>query len=210
MLTRIFTTTIVLSAAASLVAWVCVVAHARGIRPFRAMARFAQKLSLAGIAAFGLMAAPLYRAGSAKVNGGTNNVPRTSTNTTRTLTVEDFERGFVMARVGTDEAFDFAAPSNATVCADWRAFGAATDWVYMTLTNWAFRVATNDVSRLRIYSFGRIDPLVRDADGTIATNNWFAPFMASLGIVPEANWHLLDETARPSRMWHYEIGRAHV
>jgi len=54
----------------------------------------------------------------------------TSTNTTRTITGDDFRRGFVMSRVGTDEVFDFSAPSNAVVCADWRAFGAATDWIY--------------------------------------------------------------------------------
>ena len=36
----------------------------------------------------------------------------------------------------------------------------------------------------------------------VATNNWFAPFMASLGIVPEANWNLLDESARPSQLWY--------
>ena len=76
MLTKIWTTVIILSAAASLVAWVCVAAHARGIRPLRAIARFAQKLSLAGVVVFALMAAPLYRAGSTKVGGGTNNVPQ--------------------------------------------------------------------------------------------------------------------------------------
>ena len=75
MLTKIWTATIVLSAVASIVAWVCVAAHARGIRPLRAIARFTQKLSLAGVVVFGLMAAPLYRAGSTKVGGGTNNVP---------------------------------------------------------------------------------------------------------------------------------------
>ena len=162
MLTKIWTMAIVLSAAASLVAWVCVAAHARGIRPLRAIFRFAQKLSLAGVVVFGLMAAPLYRAGSTKVGGGTNNVPPnlnqplpqmqqrdilsqtgftgltgfvgegnlvnpvnpvqdpiTLTNTTRMLTAEDFERGFVMARVGTGEEVDFSAPSTAVVCADW-------------------------------------------------------------------------------------------
>ena len=51
----------------------------------------------------------------------------TSTNTSRTLEAEDFERGFVMSRVGTGEAFDFSAPAGATVCSDWRAFGAATE-----------------------------------------------------------------------------------
>ena len=49
--------------------------------------------------------------------------PITSTNTARTFEAVDFERGFVMSRVGTDEAFDFSAPAGATVCSDWRAFG---------------------------------------------------------------------------------------
>ena len=242
MLTKIWTMAIVLSVAASLVAWVCVAAHARGIRPLRAIARFAQKLSLAGVVVFGLMAAPLYRAGSTKVGGGTNNVPTnlnhplphmqqgdilsqtgftgltgfvgmgnpvntvqdpiTSTNTTRTLTAEDFERGFVMARVGTGEEVDFSAPSNAVVCADWYSFGAAKDWIYVAMINWMFKVDTNNVECLRVYSFGKIVPLVRETNGSIATNNWFAPFMASLGVVPKANWELLDETGRPSQVWY--------
>ena len=242
MLTKIWTTAIVLSAAASLVAWVCVAAHARGIRPLRAIARFTQKLSLAGVVVFGLMAAPLYRAGSTKVGGGTNNVPPnlnqplpqmqqrdilsqtgfigltgfvgegnpvnpvqdpiTSTNTTRMLTAEDFERGFVMARVGTSEGVDFSAPSNAVVCVDWLEDGAAVDWVYVAMTNWMFKVGTNNVECLRVYSFGKIVPFVPETNGSIATNNWFAPFMASLGVVPEANWELLDETDRPSLVWY--------
>ena len=127
----------------------------------------------------------------------------TSTNTTRTITGDDFRRGFVMSRVGTDEAFDFSAPSNAVVCADWRAFGAATDWIYVALTNWAFQVATNDVDRLRIYSFGKIEPQIMEAGGEIATNYWFAPFMASLGIARQANWDWLAESDRPSQLWHY-------
>ena len=242
MLTKIWTTAIVLSAAASLVAWVCVAAHARGIRPLRAIARFAQKLSLAGVVVFGLMAAPLYRAGSTKVGGGTNNVPPNlnqplpqmqqggtlsqigftgltgfvgegnlvnpvqdpiaSTNTTRTLTAEDFVRGFVMARVRTGEEIGFAPPSNATIISDWRSFGAAKDWIYVAMTNWMFKVGTNNVERLRIYSFGKVVPLICETSGSIATNNWFAPFMATLGVVPEANWELLDEADMPSQVWY--------
>ena len=128
--------------------------------------------------------------------------PISSTNTTRMLTAEDFERGFVMTLMGTDEEFDFSAPPGSTVCADWLAFGSATDWMYVALSNWVFQVGTNEVSRLRVYSFGKIDPFVRDADSLIATNNWFAPFMASLGIVPKANWNLLAESARPSQLWY--------
>jgi RHS repeat-associated protein len=128
--------------------------------------------------------------------------PITSTNTTHTIEAADFERGFVMTRIGTDEEFDFTPPPNATIVNDWRAFGAATDWIYAAFTNWTFKVATNDVSRLRIYSFGKIEPLIREVNGAIATNNWFAPFIASLGIVPQANWNLLDESDRPSQVWY--------
>ena len=140
-------------------------------------------------------------------NIGTGNISTlatliTSTNTTRTITGDDFRRGFVMSCVGTGEAFDFSAPSNAVVCADWRAFGAATDWIYVALTNWAFRVTTNDVDRLRIYAFGKIEPQIMEAGGEIATNYWFAPFMASLGIARQANWDWLAESDRPSQLWH--------
>lgn len=126
----------------------------------------------------------------------------TSTNTTRTLTGEDFRRGFVMTQIETGEEHDFSAPSDATIVSDWQAFGAATDWIYVALTNWAFSVATNEVERLRVYSFGKIEPLVSEADNAIATNYWFAPFLASLGVVPEANWDWLAESDRPSQVWY--------
>ena len=125
-----------------------------------------------------------------------------STNTLRTITAEDFERGFVQTRIGTDEQFDFSPLANATIVSDWQAFGAATDWIYAAFTNWTFKVATNDVSRLRIYSFGKIEPLIREVNGAIVTDNWFAPFTASLGIVPQANWSLLNESDRPSQVWY--------
>jgi RHS repeat-associated protein len=128
--------------------------------------------------------------------------PITSTNTTRTIEAEDFERGFVMTRIGTDEELDFTPPPNATIVSDWRAFGAATDWIYAAFTNWTFKVATNDVSRLRIHSYGKVEPLIREVNGAIATNYWFAPFIASLGIVPQANWSLLNESDRPSQVWY--------
>ena len=128
--------------------------------------------------------------------------PITSTNTTRTIEAEDFERGFIQTRIGTDDEFDFAPPPGATIVSDWWAFGASTDWIYAAFTNWTFKVATNDVSRLRIYSFGKIEPLIREVNGAIATNNWFAPFIVSLGIVPQANWNLLNESDRPSQVWY--------
>ena len=122
--------------------------------------------------------------------------PITSPNTTRTLDADDFRRGFVITGIGTDETFDFSAPDGATVCADWRSFGAAEDWLHLAFDGWAFCLGTNDVDRLRVFSYGKVDPLPP------ATNRWFAPLKASLGIVPEANWTLLAEMCTPCIFWH--------
>ena len=64
---------------------------------------------------------------------------------TSSMSDEDFRRGFVLTRVGTDEAFPFAPPPGAAVCADWRAFGAAEDWICLAFEDWAFNLGTNDV-----------------------------------------------------------------
>ncbi|MBQ6009756.1 MAG: hypothetical protein IJL17_14550, partial [Kiritimatiellae bacterium] len=120
-----------------------------------------------------------------------NFMPITSTNTTQTLTGDDFRRGFVLARVGTDEAHDFSPPSDATVCADWRAFGAAEDWFYVALTNWMFQIGTNEVDRLRIHSDGWVGMLGMPAHPA------FWPLKTKLEIAPEANWFF------PSQFWHF-------
>ena len=129
-----------------------------------------------------------------------------STNTTRTLTGDDFRRGFVMSRVGTGEAFDFSAPAGATVCSDWRAFGAATDWIYESV-KWKVESGkwgtgngewgTDDETMLRIHSDGWAE---------VKNGPVFSPFKAVLGIVPEANWqqilHFTLYTLH-SQFWHY-------
>ncbi len=144
-------------------------------------------------------------------NIGTGNISTmatliTSTNTLRTITADDFRRGFVMTRIGTDEAFDFSAPSNAVVCADWRAFGAATDWIYESVkwkvesVKWRMgngEQGTDDETMLRIHSDGWAE---------VKNGPVFSPFKAVLGIVPEANWqqilHFTLYTLH-SQFWHY-------
>ena len=126
----------------------------------------------------------------------------TPTNTVRTITADDFERGFVQTHIGANEQFDFSPPSDAIIVPDWLSFGAATDWVYVAFTNWAFQAGTNDVSQMRFYSSGKIEPLIHETDGAISTNYWFAPFMTSLGIVPRANWLKIPESSRPSQVWY--------
>ena len=254
MISAFFTKILVALAIATGIASLCLWLHEKGIRPIESFKMSVRKMSLVGICALGLWAAPFIQYGSTKGgNGGTNNVPQqvinpgggllplvspgaatnvinqgvihqqmggvlsgvepenidsgdvalvTSTNTPRVITAGDLKRGFIQTRIGTDEVFDFSPPTDATIVNDWRAFGAANDWIYAVFTNWTFKVATNDVSRLRIYSFGKIEPLIREVNGAIATDNWFAPFIASLGIVPQANRSLVNEFDRPSQVWY--------
>ncbi|MBP5542629.1 MAG: RHS repeat protein, partial [Kiritimatiellae bacterium] len=113
------------------------------------------------------------------------------------FTAEDFERGFVLVRSGTNENFSFDAPSNAVPCADWLAFGAAEDWVYL-----------GGEPMLRVFSNGRVQLCVTNETGAIATNLWLAPLSAPLGIVPEANWvegngeQGTGNGELPSLFWH--------
>ncbi len=150
--------------------------------------------------------------GSTK-NGGTNDPPQTASlppgvgvfslepATTTTLTADDFGRGFVLTGIGTGEVFDFSPPSNAVVCADWRAFGAARDWTYLRFDDWAFALGTNEVDCLRVLSHGEVEPLPS------SPARRFAPFRASLGVVPEANWPLLPAPNAPSQFWHWVTPR---
>ena len=114
----------------------------------------------------------------------------------RTLTAEDFGRGFVLTRVGMDEAFDFSAPSDAAVCGDWRAFGAAEDWIYLSFTNWALRIGDASACRLRVHSCGWAEALPDRGAATGAMDRAppaFMPLKAPLCIVPEASWPLLGD-----------------
>lgn len=128
------------------IAGLCLLLHECGICPIKTLKKLARKLSLFGLCVFSLLAAPLIRKGSAKVGtGGTNNAPQNlirPPNTSdavlpcpapRALTPEDYERGFVMYRVGTNETFHFSASPDAAICSDWQAFGAATDWIYTSV-----------------------------------------------------------------------------
>ena len=131
--------------------------------------------------------------GTGNVEQGMGNGPSAQ----QPFTAEDFERGFVLVRSGTNENFSFDAPSNAVPCADWLAFGAAEDWVYL-----------GGEPMLRVFSNGRVQLCVTNETGAIATNLWLAPLSAPLGIVPEANWtegngeQGTGNGELPSLFWH--------
>ena len=95
----------------------------------------------------------------------------------RHVTEEDLERGFVLARIGENKCYDLSMRGNPVICADWRAFGAMEDWIYISLTNWTFRIGSNEVDRVRVFSSGKVE---------LSTPQfWLAPFETKLGIVPD-------------------------
>ena len=112
----------------------------------------------------------------------------------------DLVRGFVLARVATNEFHSFDPPENAIVCERWRRTGSATGWIPVSpsTSDWAFPVGTNLAARFRVFAFGRIDPVV---DGAVSTNFAFWPLSATMGLVPAVNWPLLPPSARPSQFW---------
>ena len=99
------------------------------------------------------------------------------------LSQDDFERGFVLTRIGTNEVFDFSAPSNAVVCADWLQFGATEDWVYLELGDSRQGLGCE---RLRVHSDGWIAAL--QPTSTVFVAKEYYPFKTTLGIAPEVNW----------------------
>ena len=112
------------------------------------------------------------------------------------LTSEDFARGFVLTQIGFGETHDFTPKANAIIQDDWLDNGAATVWFYPEINDWYFALGTNDVDRVRVHASAQVDPLPTEE------NFYFSPFKTSLGIVPEANWSLLNENNRPSCFWH--------
>jgi hypothetical protein len=54
---------------------------------------------------------------------------------------------------------------------------------------------------LRVFSAGKVDLFVDDAEGMSTADIWFAPFLSVLGIVPEANWQMMGNGGE-SQLWH--------
>lgn len=125
----------------------------------------------------------------------------------RELSKADYDAGIVLARVGTGETFDFAAPADAVVYSDWETFGAARDWFTTSFGKgietsargrvaWTFKMARSVVASIAIFSHGTVRPAITNALTCVS------PLDANLGIVPKANHGLLNESDRPSRFWY--------
>ena len=141
-------------------------------------------------------APPLMMVGRPLASGEDADSPLSFTNESR-ITEADYDNGYVLYRVGTNETHSFAAPDDAVVATNWLLRGAANDYQRLNLGGMIFPfrdfLATN---------------LVAFADGTVrfAPGAAFPSFAESLGIVPEANWSQLDASRRPSVFWSRRIG----
>ena len=213
MLSQIWTSVVFALASAFSAASLCLWLRERGIRPIRAFASFLSRHTTPERVLLGAFFVVMWVTASVKPGGGVRRAPArpadewdgfapiTSTNTTRTLGADDFRRGFVLTGAGTDGTHGFAAPPNAVVCADWLRFGAAEDWVYERV-EWKMENGewgAGGGARLRIHSDGWAE---------VVGGPVFCPFKSALGIVPEANWHLLGGDANStsailhSQFWH--------
>ena len=102
----------------------------------------------------------------------------------RILSQEDFARGFVLTHIGTNEVYDFTAPEGAIICEDWKAFGAAEDWIYLEGEGVSSQGLGRE--RLRVHSDGWA--AILSPTSTVFAAREYYPFKTTLGIVPEANW----------------------
>ena len=205
---------------ASAIAWLAALMSESGIRPLRGFAAFLKAQPKAGRILIGAAFASAWIVAGAKP-GGTRSgdgarhgdvksrgecsgdgAPAVAGGAAATDSrdgggaVATADAGLALVRMGTGEAFDLSPPSNATVCADWLAFGAAEDWTYLSFSNWSVRIGDASSSRLRVHSCGWAEALPDRGAATGATDrahSAYMPLRAPLCIVPKANWPLLGD-----------------
>jgi hypothetical protein len=118
-------------------------------------------------------------------NGNIGNTQQENTFIRASLTQEDFARGFVLTRIGTNELHDFTSPLGASICEDWKAFGAAEDWIYLREEGNG-KWEEGNVGDLRVHSDGWVEAL--SPTSMVFAAREYYPFKTTLGIVPKANW----------------------
>ena len=164
--------------------------HRQGIRPLAALMAWFRRQPALGRFLLPVLAATAVVFGGSK--SPTNDVPRRVAPAAGAqaratgFTPEQLAAGFVLARVGTNEVFDFAAPAGAGIVQPWRLRGAADDQCALPLPDLPNHV----------FADGRLQDAVR------RPRLVFRPFNAPLGIVPEANWRLLAAGGAPSQVWY--------
>ncbi|MDO5319527.1 MAG: hypothetical protein Q4G65_12935, partial [bacterium] len=137
------------------------------------------------------------------------------------LTQDQIDAGFALTRVGTNETWDFSAPDGAHVHAPWILRGASEDrFDIHSSADRPLRLlfGGGEIDGLTVSStgvllpkppdspvvpHGRLADLVPDGTNVAALAGVLAPLRTFLGLVPEANWGLLPESARPSEAWWF-------
>ena len=99
--------------------------------------------------------------------------------------------GFAIRGLGTNETFDISAPEGAFIATNWMLHGAANARIHTDLKDWTFPFGNDFVTNLAAFAFGKV------MTDTANPGRFFAPFAASLGIPPEANWERTGPTGVP-------------
>ena len=141
-------------------------------------------------------APPMMAGMPSPTSGREPDSPLSPTNESR-IAEADYDNGYVLCRVGTNETHDFTAPEGALVATNWMRRGAADDCQRLDLGGMTFPFRDLLVTNLIAFA----DGTVRFSPGAA-----FPSFAESLGIVPEANWSQLDASRRPSVFWSRRIG----
>ena len=196
MISRLWTELLVVLALGSGIAWLCLWLHEHGIRPVRSLRRFARGMSIAGVCAVALWAAPLIQYGSGKGGGGSGatGVPPVGSGGTEMTGILPVHNGRDAHCPGERAGLPFFQCGDAPVTnADWLAFGAHMDWFTVPEGGWCFRFGTDLVERVTVLASGEIRAGLRDVSNRISV------LSLPLSIVPAANWRLIPQ---PSLFWH--------
>ena len=122
--------------------------------------------------------------------------------------------GYILSRVGTNEAFPFDPPEGAVIAESWRRRGAASDWRRLSFDGWEFPFGGTAFSDLVVFANGTI---------LFSANAALRPLTATLGLVPEGGsgglvgapsgsgvptsqtslfWHVLTPSNTLQLTWH--------
>ena len=177
----------------------------RGFRPFKSLKKLVDDLTAFQKFAAAIAVSLLIAYGGTKTNDPPRSVPVPAT---VVLTDEQLAAGFALVDVSTNDLQTsvFNPQSSATVHPRWLLRGAFEDRFTLTPEGWRMQVGTNVADWIRIHAGSRAEACATGGTPVVKVGQ-FRPFDAPLGIVPEANWHLIGNPQSSisnlqSRFWH--------
>ena len=171
--------------------WECFLREA--FRRFCRRSRISQAIIALGVAA-------LVAIGGIKPTNPPLRSTLTDTLPVPTLTPNQCLAGFALVAAETNATFSLDAPTNAVVHTNWLLRGASRDAFAIGSTDerpWSFLLGTNRLHRVWVSAGGTVSFSIPFDSATgplpdVLAPDHLAPFHAMLGIVPEANWPLLQ------------------